>query len=106
MKKIIEVPYISQSPSWPTGCESVSAVMLLRHLGIDITVDAFIEKYLEKQGFTEKEGELFGPDPRKYFCGSPYDEDAYGCYAPVIRRALTKVFARQCGGGVYSGVME
>lgn len=98
MKKIIEVPYISQSPSWPTGCESVSAVMLLRHLGIDITVDAFIEKYLEKQGFTEKEGELFGPDPRKYFCGSPYDEDAYGCYAPVIRRALTKVFARQCGG--------
>ena len=40
---IIEAPYIDQSLRWPTGCESVSAVMLLRYLGYDITVDEFIE---------------------------------------------------------------
>ena len=94
MKKvIIEAPYIDQSPRWPTGCESVSAVMLLRYLGYDITVDEFIENDLEIQDFREENGEIFGPDPRKYFCGSPYDPDAFGCYAPVIVNALSKVFA-------------
>ncbi len=94
MKKvIIEAPYIDQSPRWPTGCESVSAVMLLRYLGYDITVDEFIENDLEIQDFREENGEVFGPDPRKYFCGSPYDPDAFGCYAPVIVNALSKVFA-------------
>ena len=26
----------------------------------------------------------------KYFCGSPYDEESFGCYAPVITQALKK----------------
>lgn len=91
-KVIIQAPYIDQSVRYPTGCESVSAVMLLQYLGIDITVDGFIETYLEKRDFEERDGVLFGPDPRKYFCGSPYDEDAFGCYAPVIVNALEKVF--------------
>ena len=50
-KVCIDVPYIDQSKLYPTGCESVSTVMLLRFLGIDITVDEFIEKYLEKKSF-------------------------------------------------------
>lgn len=91
-KVIIHAPYIDQSVRYPTGCESVSAVMLLQYLGIDITVDEFIDTYLEKKDFEEKDGVLFGPDPRKYFCGSPYDEGAFGCYAPVIVNALEKVF--------------
>ena len=74
-KVCIQAPYIDQSGAYPTGCESVSAVMLLQFLGVDITVDEFIEKYLEKQDFEKRDGEMFGPDPRKYFCGSPYDED-------------------------------
>lgn len=35
-KVCIDVPYIDQSKLYPTGCESVSTVMLLRFLGIDI----------------------------------------------------------------------
>ena len=45
MKKLIRVPYIDQTKDYPTGCESVSAVMLLHYLGIPISVDAFIENY-------------------------------------------------------------
>ena len=37
MRKI-QVPYIDQSIKYPTGCESVSAVMLLKYLGYEITV--------------------------------------------------------------------
>ena len=89
-KVCIKAPYIDQSGAYPTGCESVSAVMLLRFLGVGISVDEFIEKYLDKQGFEERDGVLYGPDPRKYFCGSPYDADSFGCYAPVVAKALRR----------------
>ena len=48
MKKVIQAPYIDQTKQYPTGCESVSAVMLLQYLGIPVLVDDFIEKYLKK----------------------------------------------------------
>ena len=92
----IDVPYIDHSGKYPTGCESVSAVMLLRFLGFDISPDEFIDKYLDKRAFEKRDGQLYGPDPREYFCGSPYDEDSFGCYAPVIRRALDKVLDPSC----------
>lgn len=69
--------------------------MLLQYLGFDVTVDEFIEKYLDRREFREKDGILYGPDPRKNFCGSPYDADAFGCYAPVIVNSLQKFFAEQ-----------
>lgn len=87
----INVPYIDQSGAYPTGCESVSAVMLLRFLGYELSVDTFIEDFLEKRPFFVADGVTYGPDPRKYFCGSPYDEDGFGCYAPVIVRALRRI---------------
>ena len=53
-KVCIDVPYIDQSKLYPTGCESVSTVMLLRFLGIDITVDEFIEN-IWKRSLLKKE---------------------------------------------------
>lgn len=91
----IEVPYIDQSVRYPTGCESVSAVMLLQHLGYRLGVDEFIEGYLRQVPFERRDGELWGADPRKDFCGSPYEEDGFGCYAPVIARALERVFSEE-----------
>ena len=96
MRKVIDVSYLDQSVHYPTGCESVSAVMLLRYLGYEMSVDEFIEQYLDRQEFELREGELYGPDPTKYFCGSPYDEESFGCYAPVIAQALKKAI-----GGMY-----
>ena len=64
--------------------------MLLQYLGYDISVDEFIADYLEMKAFEEREGQLFGADPNLYFCGSPYDKDSFGCYAPVICKALEK----------------
>lgn len=90
--KLIHAPYISQKNKYPTGCESVSAVMLLQYLGINITVEEFIYQYLDCCPFEIRDGQLYGADPRKYFCGSPYQADDFGCYAPVIHSALKKVF--------------
>ena len=93
--KIIQVPYIDQSVKYPTGCESVSTVMLLQYLGYDITVDQFIADYLEMKEFEKRQGQLFGADPNLYFCGSPYDKDSFGCYAPVICKALEKAIGNK-----------
>lgn len=104
-KKLIKVPYIDQTKEWPTGCESVSATMFLQYLGFKISVKQFVEQYLEKEPLFEKGGQLYGPDPRKVFVGNPADESSMGCYAPVIKRALEKVFGhsdRSCGEGSVS----
>ena len=91
----IKVPYIDQSIKYPTGCESVSAVMLLQYLGYEITVDEFIENCLECREMEVRDGILYGPDPNISFCGSPYNEDSFGCYAPALIKALDKAAGKR-----------
>lgn len=91
----IEVPYIDQSIKFPTGCESVSTVMLLHYLGCSMSVEEFIERYLEKVDFERRGNELWGANPWERFCGSPYKEDGFGCYAPVIRQTLERIFTER-----------
>lgn len=71
MRNVIDVPYLDQSVRYPTGCESVSAVMLLRYLGYEMSVDEFIEQYLDRQEFELREGELYGPDPQIFLMEVP-----------------------------------
>ncbi len=90
-KVLIKVPYIDQTKKWPTGCESVSTVMALHYLNVKITVDQFIQKYLQKSPIQFKNNKMYAGDPRKVFVGSPYDKNSYGCYAPVIINALKRL---------------
>ena len=89
-KKLIKVPYIDQTKEWPTGCESVSAVMLLQYLGADISVKQFVEQYLEKEPLVERDGRLYGGNPWKVFVGNPADDQSMGCYATVRKKALER----------------
>lgn len=75
----------------PTGCESVSTVALLQHLGIEITIDEFIESFLPCQGFYRVDGVLYGPDPDEFFVGNPYEKCSLGCYPNVILKALREM---------------
>ncbi|WP_069988759.1 C39 family peptidase [Massilioclostridium coli] len=81
--KIIDAPFIAQNPKWPTGCESVSTVMALNYIGNNISVDTFIDNYLDMQPYPF--------DPNETFGGNPRDGGSYGCYAPVIQKALNKI---------------
>ncbi len=92
MSKLINVPYIDQTVKWPTGCESVSTVMLLNYLGLDITVDEFINEYVPMVPFRQEGTTIYGANPNEAFVGSPYDPDSFGCYAPVIKNVLNTVF--------------
>ena len=72
----------------PTGCESVSTVAILNHLGIEITPEHFIEEYLPKQKFYRSNGKLYGPNPNEYFAGDPFLRSSLGCFPNVIIKAL------------------
>ena len=50
MKKIVPAPYIDQTERWVNGCESISSVMLLQAVGIDIDPDTFIARDLPHAG--------------------------------------------------------
>lgn len=83
--KIIQAPFISQLGKYPTGCESVTAAMALNYAGIDISVDKFIDTYLDMSGTPF--------DPNLTFGGNPRSVYSYGCYAPVIKKALDRALS-------------
>ena len=90
---LLDVPIIPQNPDYPTGCESVSAVMALQFAGESITVDEFIDNYLEKSNDFYLDGQVrHGPDPYEVFVGDPRTTTSYGCMAPVIEKAMRGYF--------------
>ncbi len=91
----VDAPFIDQRDKYPTGCESVTAVMALQYAGVEITVEEFIDQYLP-QGEAphyDEFGNYIGADPWEEFLGSPYSEEGWGCYAPVIAGAIEQVLS-------------
>ncbi len=84
-RKVIDIPYISQLPDFPTGCEGVSAVMVLRTAGVYTTPELFFKKYLTITDFPF--------DPDKSYCGDPTDESGMGCYAPALAEGMNKALS-------------
>ena len=90
--RITDVPVLYQRKEFPSGCESVAAVMALRYAGVDITVAEFVDKHLKTSyDFSYKNGQKYGPSPYEYFLGNPRTTNAYGCMAPVIEDAMASV---------------
>ena len=93
----LDVEFIDQREKYPTGCESVTAVMALRHAGVDITVEEFIDGYLVRspEPAPDSAGVYHSSHPREAFLGDPYSEDGWGCYAPVIQKAVGELLAQR-----------
>ena len=86
---VLEVPALSQT-DWPTGCESVSAVMALNWAGADLTVEDFVYGFLPlDELWMDAAGQLCGPSPADTFIGDPAGR-GYGCFAPVLARAMSR----------------
>lgn len=68
---------ICQYPELPNGCEITSLTMVLNYLGYHFKKENLSDKYLNK-------GNVGTVDFREAFEGDPRDNNAYGCYAPVI----------------------
>lgn len=90
---LLDVGYIYQMNNYPTGCESISAVMALNFAGYGISPENYIDNHLPKgaKPFYDENNNMFGDDPRECFLGNPYEKSGWGCYAPVIQKGLDEV---------------
>lgn len=89
--KILDVPAICQYPTLPTGCESVSAVMVLQYYGAEVSAEEFAGQWLRcSRSFYVSDKKQYGPDPNEVFAGDPFSENAYGCFAQPIANAVNK----------------
>ena len=84
------VPFYSQIGEFPTGCEGVSAAMLLGYYGMDVAPGEFIDGFLPlgDAPYETDDGQWAGCDPWTAFPGDPRSEDGWGCYSTVIEGAL------------------
>ena len=106
MKKIVPAPYIDQTERWVNGCESISSVMLLQAVGIDIDPDTFIARDLPHAPYWEQDGKLYGPDPWQVYPGDPHDHTGYGCYSPCIVKALNSALEHEGAADKFEVVDE
>ena len=65
-----DVPYISQEGILPTGCEVVSATMVVQYWGSDVSATEMADA-LPCWDVEYRDDVLYGPDPNEYFVGTP-----------------------------------
>lgn len=94
-KKMIEVPYFSQEGILPNGCEATSAAMLLNFYGVKVSPEEFVDNYLDCESVSIRWGCRYGPNPKNAYAGDPRSKDkGWGCFSPVIVRALNKALPK------------
>lgn len=91
---LIEVPLLSQKDSgYITGCELVSASMVLQYYGETITPQQLYEAIDKVDTPVNADG--IGVSPHKYFIGNPEKSNGYGCYAEPLINAINKLLQRE-----------
>jgi uncharacterized protein YvpB len=95
-KQVLDVPYISQKGTYATGCELVSATMVLNYYGYDVSVKDVVAETPFAE-LKQVNGKLTGPHPSEAFIGDPTSQDGFGCYAPVITQVMNSFFQQDSG---------
>ena len=98
----MSIPYVSQLPKYPTGCEAASCCMLLKYYGFSINMDQMISIIPRKNLYT-KNGKTYGPDINEMFVGDPRytytsSTPGYGVFSPAVTKALQKAIDERGGG--------
>ncbi len=92
-KKVIieEVPFYMQNDIAINGCESVATVSALQYLGVDISINEFIDNYLEtRYMYKGDDGNLISFNPEEYYVNSPYAKNGWYCFDKVIEKSVSK----------------
>ena len=87
----LDVDYLSQEGILPTGCETVSAAMVLNYWQQEILPTDLAEQLPSENIRWDESGKCYGPDPNEVFVGSPFTTWGYGCFAPVIEELIQSV---------------
>lgn len=95
LETLLSVPYISQKGKLATGCELVSAAMVLNYYGEGVSVEDVVAK-TPRADLVQTKNSLTGSHPAKVFIGNPHSPNGFGCYAPVVVSVMNS-FLSQSG---------
>lgn len=94
---IKNVPYLNQfSLGYPTGCEAVSATMVLKYAGYNVLASQLVNATpTDTKGkyYDNATNSYYGGNPFKVFVGHPSigkSKGSYGCFAEPIVTAMKK----------------
>ena len=98
----LSVPFVSQLPTYPTGCEAASCTALLRYYGFSITLDQMVAT-IPRKDIVYINGRRIGPDIHEYFVGNPRggytsSSPGYGAFAPCVTKSLQAAIDARGGG--------
>lgn len=88
---LLDVPYYSQRSDMPTGCELVSAKMVLAYLGHTVSNQDIIDNLTRCDLGMDSYGRLYGKSPFDAFIGDPRYFTGFGCYPPVIENMVNNM---------------
>ena len=99
--KAMSVPYVSQFPDYPTGCEGASCCSLLRYYGYNVSLSEAVNA-IPHQNIYYKNGKRYGPDINKCFVGNPRGSytssvPGYGAFSPIVTKSLQSVIDKKGG---------
>lgn len=102
-KVILNVPYVSQLPTYPTGCEAASITMLLRYYGFNTSLSQVISAIPREDLYLEN-GRVYGPSIYEKFVGDPSQtytdpRPGYGAFAPVVTNSINNIIKNYGGSG-------
>ena len=90
----LDVPLYDQTVKYQTACESVATVATLNYFGYDITIDEFLDSYLDIIEARNVEFSVNGHNIFDvYFVGNPRTYNGWLCYPPVIVKAVERYFS-------------
>ena len=97
----MNVGFVNQFPSYPTGCEAAAAVQLLDYYGYDVSLDRMV-RAIPRENIVYKNGRRYGPDINKKFVGDPRGtytsgNPGYGAFSPVVTKSLQRVIDERKG---------
>lgn len=98
VRMIKNVPYLNQfSLGYPTGCEAVSATMVLKFAGYNVSASQIVNATpTDNRGkyYDNSSNSYYGGNPFKVFVGHPSigkSKGSYGCFADPIVTAMKKI---------------
>lgn len=77
---VSDIITFNQYPKYPNGCEAVSLYIMLKHYGVDVSVDSVIDALPRGNAPHYVNGILYGGDPNYEFLGDPRSDDGWGIY--------------------------
>lgn len=83
----LEVPFVSQLPELPNGCEATALATVLQYYGLDANKMDVAYNYLPTHPFVGTGSGRIGGDPELVYPGDPANGSGYYCFPKPLEKA-------------------